>query len=91
MNNCPTPKERVEAIRLAVRSVHITIEPIMQFDLFQFVHMIAKIAPTQVNIGADSKRHNLPEPSKKDILELISQLESFTTVIKKDNLKRLLL
>jgi hypothetical protein len=71
--------------------VHITIEPLMEFDLPILVNMIRKCSPEQVNIGSDSKKHNLPEPSKKDILELIKQLEAFTTVVKKDNLKRLLL
>jgi hypothetical protein len=41
---------------------HVTIEPIMDFDLPEFVKMIKKCAPAQVNIGADSGRNGLPEP-----------------------------
>ena len=46
--------------------------------------------PIQVNIGADSGGNNLPEPSKEKIIELIFELEKFTKVKQKKNLKRLL-
>ena len=54
--------------------------------------MIKHCNPAQVNIGADSspKRNRLPEPPKEKILELIAELETFTKVVKKKNLKRLL-
>ena len=71
---------------------YITIEPIMDFDLSEFVKIIRKCNPIQVNIGADSnpKCNNLPEPSKGKILALIEELEQFTTVVQKKNLARLL-
>jgi len=68
----------------------ITIEPIMDFDLNPFIRKIKYNSPEQVNIGGDSGNNNLPEPSKKKILELISELEKFTIVVKKKNLNRLL-
>lgn len=68
----------------------VTIEPIMDFDLVPLVSMIKNINPQWVNIGADSQRHNLPEPSKEKINELISALRCFTEVKIKDNLKRLI-
>ena len=68
----------------------LTIEPIMEFDLDIFIGMIKEIMPYQVNIGADSRHCNLPEPPKEKIIELISELEKFTTVHKKSNLRRLL-
>ena len=54
--------------------------------------MTKSCKPVQANIGADSspKRNNLPEPPKEKILELIAELETFTKVVKKKNLKRLL-
>jgi hypothetical protein len=52
--------------------------------------MIKRIRPEQVNIGADTGRNNLPEPPKEQILELIAELEKFTTVVQKKNLRRLL-
>ena len=67
----------------------VTIEPIMEFDLIPFVIMIKKIQPEFVNIGADSKGHNLPEPSSEKIGQLIKELEKFTKVNLKDNLKRI--
>jgi hypothetical protein len=46
--------------------------------------------PKQVNIGADSGNNHLPEPSKREILQLIDELQKFTVVAKKKNLARLL-
>ena len=64
----------------------------MDFDLLEFVKLIKMCTPVQVNIGADSnqKRNKLPEPPKEKILELIGELEQFTTVVQKKNLRRLL-
>jgi hypothetical protein len=69
---------------------HITIEPIMDFDLPEFVEMIKDCAPAQVNIGADSERNGLPEPPAGKVLELIAELEKFTKVVRKPNLERLI-
>ena len=68
----------------------ITIEPIMEFDLYPFVDIIKGINPDFVYIGADSKGHNLPEPSLEKVKLLVEELNKFTKVIEKDNLKRLL-
>jgi hypothetical protein len=69
----------------------ITIEPIMDFDLEDFVTLIKACGNIeQVNIGADTGHNNLPEPPKEKILELISELEKFTKVYQKKNLGRLL-
>lgn len=67
----------------------VTIEPIMDFDLVPFVIMIKNIEPQWVNIGADSKNHKLPEPSKEKVFALIDELQKFTEVKIKKNLKRL--
>ena len=67
----------------------ITIEPILDFDLKEFVEMIRAIGPEQVNIGADSCGHHMPEPSKEKIQALIDELKAFTKVHLKPNLKRL--
>ena len=69
----------------------VTIEPITDFDLVPFVIMIKNIKPQWVTIGADSKGHDLPEPTEEKVLSLIKELESFVAVKIKDNLKRLLL
>jgi DNA repair photolyase len=67
----------------------VTIEPIMQFNLNILVNLIKVCRPTMVNVGADSGRNNLPEPSRNEIIELISELEKFTKVNIKSNLKKL--
>jgi hypothetical protein len=69
----------------------VTIEPIMQFNLKPMVDAIKAIKPLQVNIGANSNpKIKLPEPEPEKIRELIKELEKFTTVHLKPNLKRLL-
>jgi len=67
----------------------ITIEPIVDFDMKQMVTLIRVANPTWVNIGADSKGHNLVEPSLDKVQELIGKLNEFTEVRKKTNLARL--
>jgi protein gp37 len=42
----------------------VTVEPIFDFDLNELVNLIVIAKPEWVNIGADSKGHDLPEPSK---------------------------
>jgi hypothetical protein len=68
----------------------ISIEPIMDFDLKPFVKMIHDINPSFVSIGADSKGHNLPEPSSIKVKQLIKALNQFTEVKVKNNLKRII-
>ncbi len=68
----------------------ITIEPIMNFDFAEFLFLIKCCSPLWVAIGADSGGHNLPEPSWDKVQILIEELEKFTEVKIKDNLKRLI-
>jgi hypothetical protein len=92
MRNSPHPMERSIAMNLLsdFYSTYVTIEPIMDFHLEHFVTMIKRCNAKQVNVGADSQKKNLPEPTKEKILELIYELGKFTVVLQKTNLKRLL-
>jgi hypothetical protein len=91
MGLSPKPKDRVKEYKKIPYSFkYITIEPIMDFDLVEFVEMIKVCNPLQVNIGADSGKNNLPEPSKEKLLQLIEELKKFTIIHNKSNLKRLL-
>ncbi len=72
-----------------MKEVMITIEPIMDFDIERLVELIKICNPSFVNIGADSKGHNLPEPSWYKVQLLIKELEKFTKVNLKSNLNRL--
>ncbi len=96
MGKCPPIKERAFYMnRIGELKYHkfetmVTIEPIMDFDVKEFVELLRIAKPTWVNIGADSKDHNLPEPSKEKILELVEEISKFTTIKKKHNLGRIL-
>ncbi len=67
----------------------VSIEPIMDFDLGIMRRWMIEIEPKFVSIGADSKGHNLPEPSWDKVQSLIKELKTFTKVKVKDNLMRL--
>jgi len=96
MNNSPSPESRVTAYEKIDKYTHrkykkyLTIEPIMDFDLSEFIELIKRCEPEQVNIGADSGGHKLPEPNKDKILMLIDELNKFTNVENKRNIGRLL-
>jgi len=76
---------------LLLNDKYLTIEPIMDFDLDKLVRIIKTAKPKQVNIGADTGNNGLPEPSKEKVLQLIEEIEKFTTIHNKNNLKRLLI
>lgn len=68
----------------------ITIEPIQKFDLANFLYILEWINPDFVYIGADSKGHNLKEPTYAEVDALIGGLKKAGIEIKiKDNLYRL--
>ncbi len=87
MGNTPEPHERAFSLPF---NNYITIEPVMDFDLEEMIILIKLSSPKQVNIGADTGKNGLPEPSKEKIISLIEGLNEFTIVHKKSNLKRLL-
>jgi len=95
-SKAPQPKERMNDFCIwttydYVKEVMVSIEPIMQFDLNQFVEMIKEINPEYVSIGANTNlKVKLPEPSKEKVEALIKELKTFTEVKIKDNLKRLM-
>jgi DNA repair photolyase len=92
-NNAPPVAERAYAMSILseIYPTYVTIEPIMEFDLNELVSLIEKCKPAQVNIGADSGKNGLTEPSERGKVEaLIDLLETFTIVNQKKNLKRLL-
>lgn len=92
-SKAPSPYNRACWIKKSKKSsmmrTFVSIEPIMDFDVNEFVNFIRYINPGFVSIGADSKGHNLPEPSMDKVEQLIAELQKFTEVKIKDNLKRL--
>jgi len=104
-SKAPHPRDRYEAM-MALRgevddnSVYgqegprdqlmLTIEPIMKFDLDTLSRWVLDIKPDFVNIGADSKGHNLPEPTWSEVLALVDALaKGGVKVNHKSNLERL--
>lgn len=89
ISGAPGPSDRQWHIQSDRFDVMISIEPILDFDLDVMVNWIKDIGPKFVSIGADSKNHDLPEPSADKIQQLIKELRTFTEVREKNNLKRL--
>lgn len=96
-SKAPSPEERYHAMMFFSRArtyggekLMVTIEPILKFDLDVLSRWIIDIHPDFINIGADSKRHGLPEPTKDEVLALVKVLENNGVHInKKTNLERL--
>lgn len=91
MKYSPDPVERALVFgKIPIEDKYVTIEPIMDFDLYSLVKLIEFCRPKQVNIGADSGGHKLPEPEPWKIQRLIEELDEITVVKQKKNLKRIL-
>ena len=94
VSTAPHPYERkhhIEYISGRGERVFITIEPILDGDMGKLARWCDAIHPEFVNIGADSKGGELPEPSADKVRELISTLRTFEVEIReKHNLGRLL-
>lgn len=81
----------IKAIKSLGFRIMVTIEPILDFDVINFSSMLISLKPEQVNIGADSKNNNLPEPQKDKVRRLIINLErQGIKVYQKSNLERIL-
>lgn len=92
MGDTPPPWHRAYALNNLSFSFNtiVTIEPVMEFSVDILSNIIEKCRPEWVNIGADSKKHNLPEPSAEKINALIGNLRDSGIEVKvKSNLKRL--
>lgn len=88
-SKAPSVDDRAIAMANLRMPKMVSIEPIMKFDIDCMVLWIKDIKPKFVSIGADSKGHNLPEPTKEEIEELVAKISKFTEVKTKSNLKRL--
>ncbi len=88
----PAVRERYSAMMgLYHQKKFLSIEPIMDFDLMQFVWWIEDIKPEIVEIGADNYNNQLPEPEPQKVRNLLNHLRQICpTVIEKQGLERLL-
>ena len=90
ISKAPQPFDRIESLKQWRGKRMITVEPVMDFDVITFSEMILSCEPVQVNIGADSLRKNLPEPSREKLEAFIEALAPHTKIHLKKNLRRLL-
>jgi len=96
LTKAPPPAERALAMEQVTGrfpqtwKFFVTVEPILQFDLQEFAGMIRAILPDFCNIGADSKRHGLAEPTIAEVDALSARLATVGIEIKeKHNMDRL--
>jgi len=88
----PAPTLRVTSMLMLPESERrfITIEPILAGDMDILAEWCNAIQPEFVNIGADSKGNDLPEPSAAAVKRLIRRLQEYGVEIReKRNLGRL--
>jgi len=90
--DAPPSTKRAEALRkITEKEKMISVEPVMDFDLNEFVQIIRTISPSFIAIGADSKGNNLNEPEKQAVLELINKLkDNDIQTHLKTNIKRII-
>ena len=94
LSKAPPVLQRKRAIQ-CLRNDHnifVTIEPILDFEPAILSSWMKDISPFTINIGADSKNHDLPEPTKEKIEQFLFLMKNCTyiRIKQKDNLKRLL-
>lgn len=93
MKNSPNPLHRAFNIFEISKQVdtYITTEPIMDFDLPAFFLLLTQCKAKQINIGADSGGHNLPEPSAEKVISLIKLLrDAGENIVLKPNIQRII-
>lgn len=80
----PPPSHRYKAMKdLDWPLKFISIEPILDFDIDEFIKWIEEIDPFMIYIGYDNYGNKLPEPPLSKTLELIKRLENITLVLRK--------
>lgn len=93
MSEAPLPSSRYIAMLKIPSNFKrfLTLEPILDFDVEVLCKWIVGIKPDFINLGADSKNHNLPEPTVEKIMKLVDMLhESGIELREKHNLQRLM-
>ena len=93
ISRAPRPEDRMRAMVKLDPSFRkfITIEPVLDFDVDILAEWIARIRPEFLNLGADSKGNNLPEPTIDKIMALVEKLKEYGIELReKHNLKRLM-
>lgn len=81
----------IAACKHAGFKTFVTLEPLMSFDLRKLTTLLATAQPNFINIGADSKQHQFPEPAPEQVQDLLATLRNMGFEVKvKQNLERLM-
>lgn len=85
ITKAPPIEERVSYFKaIKHQNKHVSIEPVIEFDLDKMLSWIKSIKPASVSIGYDNygilKKHGIPEPSREKYTELCRALSEFTRV-----------
>lgn len=81
ISKAPPPQTRIDDMiryydQIALHPRFVSIEPIMDFDLEDFLNDLWNISPYAVAVGYDNYKNNLPEPLLWKTEELILRLEN---------------
>lgn len=88
--NAPSPIDRMLAIERLPGKKFVTIEPVMDFDVDCLASWIHRIRPEFISLGADSKNHNLHEPTVEKIIQFTEKMKEYGIELReKHNLSRL--
>jgi len=86
-SRAPKPSIRCSYMEQLSGRKHISIEPIMNFDLDILFNWITSVKPEAVSIGYDNYHNNLPEPPVEKTLELIRLLEESGIKVEKKTIR----
>ena len=90
ISNAPAPAARMLAMEKIPGRKFVTIEPVLDFDVDILASWINRIRPEFLNLGADSKKNNLPEPTVEKIHQFVDKLAEYGIELReKHNLDRL--
>lgn len=93
VSNAPCARSRYEGMKNLPKKFKrfLTIEPVLDFDIGILAQWIGEIQPDFLNLGADSKNNNLPEPTVEKIMSLVDKLREYGVELReKHNLQRLM-
>ena len=94
ISKAPIPFERMVGMMKLEKETRkfVTIEPVLDFDVDILASWIDRIRPEFLNLGADSKNNDLPEPTVEKIHQLVAKLATYGIELReKHNLQRLMI
>ena len=87
VTRAPSTDYRLMAMRYMAEHLDhwtfVSVEPILDFDVEEFVGALEKVRPWKVAVGYDNWRNRLTEPPLEKTERLIELLEEFTEVERK--------